>query len=188
MSETKLQVLEIGPNVKPQAQFIWEDAEVTTLDVLEELRPDIVGDALHLKDALKGRKFDAIFASHVLEHIPWWDCDRVLVEWIECIRDGGSIHIVVPSLEWAARQILSEKPSKAVIPHMYAGVTNGYDVHLNGFTMRGLRVVLERAGLSIGQARTGEYTIMILGEPMEAEQHYCAGYKLNGDRPAPKME
>lgn len=183
-----LKVLEIGPGPKPQAQLIWKDAEITTFDVDANYKPDILGDARNLVRDLEGRKFDVIFASHMLEHVPWWDCDRVLAEWVECLNDGGSLHIIVPSLEWAAKQILSEKPSRAVIPHLYAGVTTGWDVHVNGFTMRRLRCVMEKAGLAVAQARTGEYHIRAGVEILEAEQHYCAGYKLGEIRPPPKKE
>lgn len=184
-----LQVLEIGPGGKPQAQLIWEDAEITTFDANPEIEPDILGDARFLKRDLEGRKFDVIFASHILEHIPWWECDRVLSDWVTCLNDGGSLHIVVPSLEWAAKQILAEKPSRALIPHLYAGVCNAWDVHVNGFTMRHLRAKMEKAGLAVAQARTGEYHIRAGAEVLPSEQHYCAGYKLNvDDRPPPKKE
>lgn len=186
---TKLQVLEIGPGFNPQAQYVFPDAEITTLDAWEDYKPDIVGQANNLPEVLGGRKFDVIFASHILEHIPYWDVDRVLSEWVSCINEGGSVHIVVPSLEWAARQILSEKPSRATIPHLYAGIVNPYDVHLGGFTLRLLRAKMEKAGLAIARSVTGDYTILIGEEEMLAEQHYVAGYKLSeDDRPPPKKE
>lgn len=181
-------VLEIGANVKPQAQLIWPNAAITTLDADPQFKPDIVGDARELSKALQGRRFDAIFASHVLEHIPWWQTDVVLKDWVACLNPGGSLHIVVPSLEWAARQILSERPSHALIPHMYAGVTTAWDVHVAGFTMRLLRAKLEKAGLAVMRARTGAYQILIGGEPMEAEQHYCAAYRLDGPAGPPARE
>lgn len=182
-----LQVLEIGPGVKPQAQLVWVDAEITTLDANAEIKPDILGDARYLSRELQGRKFDVIFASHVLEHVPWWECDRVLADWVSCINEGGSLHIVVPSLEWAARQILSEKPSRALIPHLYAGVTTAWDVHVNGFTMRFLRVTMEKAGLAVARAATAEYHIKAGNEILVAEQHYVAGYKFT-QIPPPKKE
>jgi len=40
-----MEVLEIGANVKPQAQLIWKDAKVLTLDIDPNMKPDIVADA-----------------------------------------------------------------------------------------------------------------------------------------------
>lgn len=40
--------------------------------------------------------FDEIFASHVLEHIPWYEVDRILLEWVRIIKPGGKLTIWVP--------------------------------------------------------------------------------------------
>ncbi|NMC80189.1 MAG: methyltransferase domain-containing protein [Chloroflexi bacterium] len=174
-----MRVLEIGPGSKPQAKQLWPDAIVTTMDADPNLKPDIVNDAREMPKRLYNQ-FDHLLASHVLEHIPWWSTVEALKEWAKVVKPGGSVHVVVPSLEWAAREILSENPSKAVIPHLYAGVTTAWDVHLAGFTMRRLRAVFEAAGLSVTRARSGPYHINILGEVMEAEQHYVCGMRVEG--------
>lgn len=169
-----MEVLEIGGNVKPQAHIIFPDAKVVSLDVDPAMKPDIVADAGNMPEALHGR-FDAIFASHVLEHFSYWKEQDVLKGWIRCLKPDGELHIVVPSAEWAAREVLSEKPSPAIHGHMLAGQVNGWDVHLNIFTMRKLRSLFERVGLTVFRARTGEYSINISGVEYKAEQHYIAG-------------
>lgn len=173
-----MRVLEIGPNVKPQARYIpgWENAEVLTMDADPNLKPDIVADARRMPDELAGQ-FDGLLASHVLEHFPWWDVENVLTSWLTVLKPGGEIHIVVPSLEWAAREILSEHTSRAMIPHLYAGVTTPWDVHLSGYTMRYLRALFDKVDIAVVAARSGEYTLMVLGNPMQAEQHYVKGIK-----------
>jgi predicted SAM-dependent methyltransferase len=172
-------VLEIGANKKPQAQFVesWKDAKILTLDVDEKQNPDILGDAGNMPEHLHGR-FDGLMASHVLEHFSYWHTERVLAGWIECLKPGGEIHILVPSLEWAAREVLSENPSPAVYAQLYAGQVNEWDVHYTGFTMRKLRKLFENVGISTHTARTGIYHIRVgtLGE-FEAMQHYIAGVK-----------
>lgn len=172
-------VLEVGANVKPQAQFIesFKDAKILTLDADEKMKPDILADAAEMPEELHG-KLDGFLASHVLEHFSYWNTDKVLAGWIRCLKDGGEIHILVPSLEWAAREVLSERPSPAVYAQLYAGQVNQWDVHYTGFTMRKLRALFERAGISVHTAKTGVYHIRVgdMGE-FPAEQHYIAGIK-----------
>ena len=177
-----MKVLEIGANVKPQAHLIpeFQGVEIVTLDVNPQWKPDILADASEIPEELYGQ-FIGVFASHVLEHFSFWTTTAILKMWVRCLVPGGSLHIVVPSLEWAARQILEEeKPSPALLPHLYAGQTNQWDLHYSGFTMRRLRVEFERAGLEVYRAKTGPYTIVVLGTEHQAEQHYIAG-RLPGE-------
>jgi predicted SAM-dependent methyltransferase len=169
-------VLEIGANIKPQAKYVWENATIETMDADAAQNPTYVNDARKMPEHLYG-KFDAVFASHVLEHIPYWEAHAALIEWGKVIKPGGELHIVVPSLEWAAEQILSEKPSKAIMPHLFAGLTTAWDVHLSGYTMRNLRSYMEIAGYRVIRARSGPYTLLVDKVPHEAEQHYVAGIK-----------
>jgi predicted SAM-dependent methyltransferase len=169
-----MKVLEIGPGPKPQAQDVWPEAELITIDANPEAKATYQIDARTAPEELYGQ-FDHILASHVLEHFPWHQTTTVLKEWGKMLAPGGDLNIVVPSLEWAARQILSEHPSPATIPHLYAGVVNAWDVHLAGFTMRHLRVIMESSGYRVTLARSGPYTIMAKGSPYQAEQHFIKG-------------
>lgn len=175
-------VLEIGPNMKPQARFVdgWkteQEAKVISLDVDADQKPDVLCDAADMPPELYGQ-LDGLLASHVLEHFSYWKTNEVLAGWIRCLKDGGELHILVPSLEWAAREVLSEQPSPAVYAQLYAGQVNQWDVHLTGFTMRKLRALFESSGISVHTARTGIYHIRVgdMGE-FEAMQHYIAGVK-----------
>lgn len=166
--------LEIGANVKPQAHIIFPDAVIETLDVDAQFNPTYLADAGNMPEELHG-KFDAIVASHVLEHFSYWKEQDILKGWIRCLKPDGELHIIVPSAEWAAREVLSEQPSPALHGHMLAGQVNGWDVHLNIFTMRKLRSLFERVGLTVFRARTGIYHLHYNGKEYEAEQHYIAG-------------
>lgn len=172
-------VLEIGANVKPQAQYVeqWQGARLLVLDVDEKQKPDIIADAADMPPELYG-KLDGLMASHVLEHFSYWNTEKVLEGWVRCLKPGGELHILVPSLEWAAREVLSENPSPATYAQLYAGQVNQWDVHLTGFTMRKLRALMEKVGISVHTARDGVYHIRVgsLGE-FEALQHYVAGVK-----------
>lgn len=176
MSDENMIVLEIGGGPKPQAAVIWKDAVIETMDADEQYNPTYVHNAVNMPDDLADR-FDHVFASHVLEHFPWFLTDKVLTEWAKVVKPGGYLHVVVPSLEWAAKEILSEHPSKAIYPHLYAGQTTQWDYHLSGFMMRSLRAIFDTIGLAVVRARSGRYTLMVLGTQMEAEQHYVCGQK-----------
>jgi predicted SAM-dependent methyltransferase len=171
-------VLEIGANAKPQAQYVpmFEGAKILTLDIDRKQNPDIVGNAADLPKKLKGT-LDGIFASHVLEHFSYLMTEKVLRHWVDYIKDGGTLHVVVPSWEWAAREVLSENPSPALFGHCFAGNVNEWDVHLCMFTMRNLRRLFEKVGLSVIIARTGVYHIRYGDKEFEAEQHYICGVK-----------
>lgn len=171
--------LEIGGHPKPQAHLVpsLKDAKIIHLNTDPEQYHDILADAANIPAELH-EKFDAVFASHVLEHFSYWQTNNVLEGWIKCIKPGGELHIVVPSLEWAAREVLSENPSPAVYAQLYAGQVNQWDVHYTGFTMRKLRQLFEKLGVNCHTATTGVYHIRVgsVGE-FEAHQHYVAGVK-----------
>lgn len=177
-------VLEIGGGPAPKAKLIpgWADAVIETLDADEKYHPMYLCDAAHPTPNLAGR-FDGLFASHVLEHFPYRMTAEVLTEWAKLLKDGGEMHIVVPSLEWACREVLAENPNPGVIPHMFGGQTTQWDGHYVMFTMRGLRASMQRAGLNVVAARTGPYMIRVGMNPdgsdrvVEAEQHYVKAVK-----------
>lgn len=54
-----------------------------------------------------GEKFDLVKACHVLEHFPYPQTDGVLDEWLRIVKPGGKLHMELPDLEWAAKQILT---------------------------------------------------------------------------------
>jgi len=176
----KLRVLEIGAGPKPQAKKLLPDTFIETMDIDPQYKPTYLHDAATIPQELYG-KFDLVFASHVLEHFPWYETHNVLVEWRKALRVGGELHVLVPSLEWAAEQILSGHPSKAINGHLYAGSQTQWDVHKAGFTLPILRAHFEHARLAVALAESGPYPIAISGEIMRAEQHYIIGRKGSDD-------
>ena len=40
--------------------------------------------------------FDLIYASHVLEHVAWYQLESVLAEWVRILKVGGSIEVWLP--------------------------------------------------------------------------------------------
>ena len=69
--------------------------EFETLDIVGGPNVDYVYDAakpLPFKD----NTFDLIYASHVLEHIPWYKTEEVLREWVRILKAGGQLEVWVP--------------------------------------------------------------------------------------------
>jgi len=173
-----LKILEIGPGPNPQAARVWPGSEVETMDMDETANPTYKHDANEMPEELHG-KYDYVFASHVLEHFSYKDTVRVLGEWAKALKPGGQLHIVVPSLEWCAREVLEPSGGKslAVQIMLYGGHNNPWDFHMVGFTVRHLRALFDQMGMPVITARSGPCMINAFGTLVESEQHYLCAVK-----------
>lgn len=171
-----MRVLEIGARHRPLAADLFEGATVEILDINPDNNPDIVANAAQIPPEYHGL-YDAVFSSHVLEHFSWKHSIQILAHWAALLKPDGTLHVVVPGLEWAAAQILAENPSPAVQIALYGGHADPFDFHYNGFTLRKLRSDFEKAGMVVERARSGPYTIIVNDIECEAIQHYIVGRK-----------
>jgi predicted SAM-dependent methyltransferase len=81
--------LEIGPGKHPVPGF-------TTFDVDPGTKPDILGDASG-KIPLEDGSCEIVFASHILEHLVWYDTQKALAEWVRVLQPGGRLEVWVPN-------------------------------------------------------------------------------------------
>ncbi|GMW06404.1 MAG: hypothetical protein AMXMBFR8_12010 [Nevskiales bacterium] len=73
-------VLIIGPGKGLDTAVLrWRQYDVTTLDIDDSSKPDLLGDARDL-GVIANAAFDVVIASHVLEHLPVLDLDRAFSE------------------------------------------------------------------------------------------------------------
>ena len=80
--------LEIGPGPRRIQGF-------ETLNVVGGRNVDFIWDAdRHLP--FRTGTFRLIYASHILEHIPWYRTDEVLREWVRLLQPGGRLELWVP--------------------------------------------------------------------------------------------
>ena len=105
--------LEIGPGAERIPGF-------ETINIVWGHNVDYIGDASK-KLSFKSGTFDVVYASHVLEHIPWYKLELVLKEWVRIIKSGGNIEVWVPNGLLIA---------KAFCDAEY-GIEN--DIHLDGW-------------------------------------------------------
>lgn len=81
--------LEIGPGPKRLPGF-------ETVNIVWGRDVDYVFDASKKLPFASGT-FDIVYASHVLEHIAWYQVKSVLKDWVRILKSGGSIEIWVPN-------------------------------------------------------------------------------------------
>ena len=80
--------LEIGPGANRIAGF-------ETLNVIGGRQVDYVGNATQ-RLPFADNTFDLIYASHILEHVAWYQSAQTLKEWVRVLKPGGVLEIWVP--------------------------------------------------------------------------------------------
>lgn len=80
--------LEIGPGNERIPGF-------ETLNITGGKNIDYVLDAAKPLP-FENNTFNLIYASHVLEHIPWYKTEEVLKEWVRILKPGGQLEVWVP--------------------------------------------------------------------------------------------
>lgn len=143
----------------------------TRLDIDPRSGPDILADMSDLPSGIG--PFDAVFASHCLEHLPFSKTQSCLKGWLNVLEPGGVAIIFVPDLEdlFPTDEILYTAPCGVEVKardlfygHSELIVENPYMQHLSGFTSATLRKQLEDAGfVDIKIDRTEVKNIFAIG-------------------------
>jgi len=81
--------LEIGPGQSRIEGF-------ETINVVWDRKVDFVADASKVLP-FSNNTFSIIYASHILEHVPWYEIDSSLREWVRVLKSGGALEIWVPN-------------------------------------------------------------------------------------------
>jgi len=149
-------VLAIGENARSLAQEIFPEAEVDTTPLLP---------------GKKRTDYDSVLSYMALPLVPYRDVLKTAKAWVEALKVGGELTLMVPSLEWAAVQILSPERSPAFVVHLFGEQSKPGRFHSSGFTMLDLRSLCSMVGVAVTHASTGEYTI---------NEHVCEMHTVRG--------
>jgi predicted SAM-dependent methyltransferase len=96
-----------------------------------------------------------VYASHVLEHIPFRHVPTALANWRRVLRDGGAVEVIVPNIEISVRKWLAALDADApdlweFRSHCIWGQqTDPGEFHYWGYTEKSLREVFEAYGFKV---------------------------------------
>lgn len=93
------------------------------VDIRKTNATDIVSPAWDIT-GIKPRTVDLIYSRHTLEHLDPNDARLALKHWLELLKDDGYLHVVVPDIEFHAKQILGLAEAENFndqLQHAYAG-------------------------------------------------------------------
>lgn len=98
----KNRFLELGPGETRIKDF-------ETLNLVKNQITDYVGDVFG-RLPFKNDSFDIIYASHILEHAPWYMLNPIIAEWKRILKKGGTLEIWVPNgLKIARAFVMAEE-------------------------------------------------------------------------------
>lgn len=94
-----------GPRAKSRLpdQFLTDQWHPVRLDIDPDVDPDIIGTITDMT-AVGQRSVDAIWASHILEHVFAHEVPLALREFYRVLKPDGTAHVQVPDVAVAARQ------------------------------------------------------------------------------------
>jgi len=138
-------ILDLGSGQDTTLEKEWPDARILKVDADPLAKPDIVADLRWLP--LADESVDWAYSNHTLEHIPYYQVQPTLAEWVRVIRPGGLLRVGVPDLGWIAQQILWGHITDALQAAIYGAQDSEYQAHRCGFTLPLLTGLIQNAGL-----------------------------------------
>lgn len=101
---------------------------------------------------LPDNHYDLVASRHSFEHVGRWEQELL---WAECFRickPGGSLEVIVPSMEWAAAKIVEGEIDTHVLSVLYGAqeqdeeIGRAFNVHYFGYTPKIITALAEHAG------------------------------------------
>jgi predicted SAM-dependent methyltransferase len=183
-------VLDVGSGLESAAGVVLEhlNPDVVRLDVNPKCNPDILHDITNPFPEGLQDSFDVVYVSHVLEHIDRDQVITVLKNVIACLKDGGEIWLLVPSMEWAAEQVMHGRDHAGIQLALYGGQQNPNDYHRSGFTLNALRFMVESQGLFVRKAYTAPFLLGIYGKEYQALQNIVIAIRNDAWHEEPNNE
>jgi hypothetical protein len=164
------------------AQEAWEEIRV---DIDPGSKPDIVASITDLRTSCSAQSFDAIWASHILEHLYAYEVASAFAEFKRTLKSNGFALVTLPDLETVASLILDHgldrvaytSPAGTITPlDMLFGHSSSiarghtYMAHKTGFTCASLGQHFVDAGFPIAVVKRQGFDLWALGLMHEADQ------------------
>jgi len=150
-------VLIVGPGQGLDTQVLrWRGYDVATFDIDDTFKPDYLG-SVHDMRMFGDRQFDAVIASHVLEHLALPYLEPALIE-IARIATHALVYLPVAGRHVQARvqpgfkgwdwslvvDLFNYRHRPSGIEPRYSGGQHFWEVGYRGFRLRDVRARLER--------------------------------------------
>jgi predicted SAM-dependent methyltransferase len=161
----------IAPLLASQA---WEELR---LDVDTDVNPDVVGSVTELTSIFPPSSFDAIWCSHVMEHLYAHEVYPTLLQFRQILKPGGFALVLCPDLESVAEHLLKHglasvayvssagpiRPLDMIYGHSGA-IQEGrtYMAHRTGFTTERLGNLMLEAGFPVVNVRSENFEVCAL--------------------------
>jgi SAM-dependent methyltransferase len=176
-----------GPqNARPvHSMFASERWQEIRIDIDPSAKPDVVGSITDMRAAFPPQSFDAIWSSHILEHLFAHQVPDALLEFRRVLRPDGFALITTPDLEAIASLILDHGVEKIAYTSP-AGPITGLDLlfghnasiargaihmaHKSGFTCASLGQRLIDAGFATVLAARNGFNLWAVAVMQEADQ------------------
>jgi SAM-dependent methyltransferase len=156
-------VLNLGSGKQRISQALYNDFigdyHEIRIDLDEKANPDILHDITKLP-MIPDDSVDAVYSSHSLEHIGFYDVADCLKEWYRVLKRGGELRILVPDISTPAKHI-AEGDVFHVMYESEVGPIHALDVfyghkslsklnpcmqHKTGFTVKSFKALLDFLG------------------------------------------
>ena len=142
-----------------------------------DLKPDVIFDITKpLPEELKGQ-FDIVYCSHMMEHIDRNKVFAAMDNLIAAAKDMGEIWVIVPSMEWAANEILRGRDGIHIQGHIFGGQSNEWEYHRSGFTLSALRFLFESRKILVRKAYQAPFTLGYENREFQCVQNVVIGLK-----------
>ena len=175
-----VKILDIGSGVASVASVVFDDIQdkqIVRADVNPDLKPDVIFDITKpLPEELKGQ-FDIVYCSHMMEHIDRNKVFAAMDNLIAAAKDMGEIWVIVPSMEWAANEILRGRDGIHIQGHIFGGQSNEWEYHRSGFTLSALRFLFESRKILVRKAYQAPFTLGYENREFQCVQNVEIGLK-----------
>jgi predicted SAM-dependent methyltransferase len=152
----KKKILDIGCG---ENKYETDEGITISADIRENVHPDYRCDIRRLPFGTG--QFDIVFSSHVLEHFGRNEYFEVLKEWVRVLKPDGELRLVIPSIAWAAEQIMKGVVDFNVLNVLYGQQEYAENFHKMGFTPQFLEGKVRDLGFNNVSIELQGYNILL---------------------------